>query len=114
MGLPDAGPLSAQELADQGLAKDATMQALAADVAKNEPMAQMLTSLLVVLRAVANPITVDQVAGRMRVSIEAGSVGISTNQTLTNLAQHGGVAANSLVYDQMHGAWAGTVRRCIT
>lgn len=92
---------------------DAQMRATAVAVTPANVEA-LLMNLLRALRNIENPIHVDQVTGRLRVAIEAGSVGISTNQTLTNIAQHGGVAANSLVNDQMTAAWALSVRRWIS
>jgi hypothetical protein len=71
-------------------------------------------ALLAVLKAIASPITFDPSTGSTRVS---GSVVVSTLptlSTLTNLAQVGGVPANTIPDDVMRAAWAASVRGRIT
>jgi hypothetical protein len=74
-------------------------------------------ALISALKAIANPMTFDPANGSTRVS---GSVAVSvlpalsTVSLVTNLAQVGGVAANTLVTDMMQTAWALSVRARIT
>ena len=73
-------------------------------------------ALIRVLQAIANPITFDPATGSTRV---AGSVSVSagtlqTVATVTNLAQVGGVPANTIADDMMRTAWATSVRGRIT
>ena len=96
------------------------------DVASSNPMPVLETdaaaSLMRLLALIANPPSIDPASGRMRVLLDAtggaqtlGTVTtVTTVSTLTNMAQVGGIAANSFIYDQMHSAWALTVRPRIT
>jgi hypothetical protein len=71
-------------------------------------------ALLAVLKAIASPITFDPPTGSTRVS---GSVVVSslpTLPTLTNLAQVGGVPANTMSDDVTRAAWTASVRGRIT
>lgn len=73
-------------------------------------------ALLQVLRAIADPITVDPASGRLRVVLDAtgGAQTLGTVSTVTNQAQLGGVAANSAIYDAMDAAYAHCLRGRIT
>ena len=80
-------------------------------------------ALIAALKQIASPMFFDPSVGAMRVyipaNVNAGSVTVAsgtigTVSTLTNMAQVGGVAANSLVLDNMMTAWALTVRARVT
>lgn len=71
------------------------------------------------LESIANPTHADPANAALRVlfpsaqavTISSGTVTtVTTCATVTNLAQIGGVAANSLVLDQSDTAWATAVR----
>lgn len=63
------------------------------------------------LESIANPTYADPASAALRVLISSGTVTtVTTCATVTNLAQIGGVAANSLVLDQSDTAWATAVR----
>ena len=84
-------------------------------------------ALLQVLRAIADPVTMDPASGRLRVMLDASggaqtlgtvtTVGtvttcstVTTVATVTNQAQVGGVAANGAIYDAMDAAYAHCLR----
>jgi hypothetical protein len=80
-------------------------------------------ALIAALKQIASPMSFDPSVGAMRVyippNVNAGSVVISsgtvnTVSTVANIGQVGGVAANSLVLDNMMTAWALSVRGRIT
>jgi hypothetical protein len=77
-------------------------------------------ALIAALKQIASPMSFDPSVGAMRVyipaSVNAGQVAIAsgTITAVTNLSQVGGVAANSLVLDNMMTAWALTVRARVT
>lgn len=83
------------------------------------------------LSALVQPIWQDVSSGRLRVVLDpaggAQTLGtvttvsnvttvatVTTVSTLTSMSQIGGVAANSFIYDQMHSAWALSVRMAVT
>jgi hypothetical protein len=80
-------------------------------------------ALIAALKQIASPMSFDPSVGAMRVyipsNVNAGPINISsgtlgTVQSVTNITQVGGVAANSLVLDNMMTAWALTVRARVT
>jgi hypothetical protein len=80
-------------------------------------------ALIAALKEIARPMSFDPSVGAMRVyipaNVNAGPIAIAsgtlgTVQSVTNIAQVGGVAANSLVLDSMMAAWALTVRARVT
>jgi hypothetical protein len=80
-------------------------------------------ALIAALKQIASPMSFDASVGAMRVyipsNVNAGPINISsgtlgTVQSVTNITQVGGVAANSLVLDNMMTAWALTVRARVT
>lgn len=80
-------------------------------------------ALIAALKQIASPMSFDPSVGAMRVyippNVNAGPINInsgtlSTVQAVTNITQVGGVAANSLVLDNMMTAWALSVRGRIT
>lgn len=83
-------------------------------------------AFIAALKQIANPPSFDPSVGAQRVYIPANvnagpvSIGsgtintINTVSTVTNMAQIGGVAANSLASDTMLTAWALSVRARIT
>jgi hypothetical protein len=82
-------------------------------------MRDMNTSLQRLMEIIANPLAVDPTTSRMRVSIEAGGVSVSslptlaavtTVATVTNLAQIGAVNANQVVMDIADTSWAEALR----
>lgn len=55
--------------------------------------------------------TVDPASGRMRISVETGTLpAVTTVSTVTTLSQIGGIAANGAVFDIMQDAWANNIR----
>jgi len=80
-------------------------------------------ALIAALKQIASPMFFDPSVGAMRVyipaNVNAGPISINsgtlgTVQSVTNITQVGGVAANSLVLDNMMTAWALTVRARVT
>jgi hypothetical protein len=80
-------------------------------------------ALIAALKQIASPMSFDPSVGAQRVYIPAnvnagpvsiGSGTLGTVQSVTNITQVGGVAANSLVLDNMMTAWALTVRARVT
>ena len=80
-------------------------------------------ALIAALKQIANPPSFDPAVGAQRVyipsNVNAGPISvaagtINTVTTVTNMAQIGGVAANSLASDTMLTAWALSVRARIT
>jgi len=79
-------------------------------------------SVLSLLHRIANPISIDSTTGRVRVLIDAsggaqtlGTVTtVGTVNAVTNVAQIGGIPANTMVADTMHAAWAQACRSRIS
>ena len=69
-------------------------------------------ALILALKQIASPISLDMTTGSIRVLVSGGS--LSTVSAVTNLTQVGGVPANGLVPDMMQTAWATSVRGRIT
>lgn len=98
----------------------------------------MFVALLRKLESIANPLSLDQSSGRVRVVLDpaggAQTLGtvttvatvttvttVTTVATVTNVSNvvafgpaSAGISAASLVYDAMHSAWANSVRPRIT
>lgn len=88
-------------------------------------------ALMACLRALVHPVWADSASGRLRVVLDplggAQTLGtvttvttcstvtnLTTCATVTTLNQLAGVSAASMIYDQMHAAWAQAVRPRIT
>ena len=67
-------------------------------------------ALIAALKAIANPISLDQATGSMRATVAGNLTTVSGVTTVTNLAQLGAVPANTIPDDMMRTAWATTVR----
>jgi hypothetical protein len=88
-------------------------------------------NMVSLLRALVHPIWEEANTGRLRVVLDplggAQTLGtvttvgtvttcstVTTVSTVTNQAQMGGILTNSMVFDNMHMAWASSVRRAVT
>lgn len=77
-----------------------------------------INSSLVVLEQIANPISIEQSSGRMRVVLDPlggtqtlGAVTtVTTVTTLSNITSIGGTNASSFVFDTMQSTWAMSIR----
>jgi hypothetical protein len=76
----------------------------------------LAANILVALKALIHPIWEEASSGRLRVVLDpiGGVQTLGTVSSVSTLGQVGSVPANSFIYDQMHAAWAGSVRRAIT
>lgn len=110
---PDTGaPNAATEVTLLALkaATEALLQAASAirDNADN-------AALIATLKALVHPIWADAYSGRLRVVLDpaGGAQTLGTVTSVTSLVQFSGLYTNSFIYDQMHSAWADTVRRAV-
>jgi hypothetical protein len=88
------------------------------DVSKNNPLPTTNNdaALISMLRALVHPIWEEAATGRLRVVLDpaGGAQTLGTITTLSNMSSVGGVATNSMIYDNMHAAWATSVRRAVS
>lgn len=86
----------------------------------NAQTVDLAANILVALRALIHPIWEEAATGRLRVVLDPTG-GVQTLGTVATVGSVSAVArigsntwAESFIYDQMHAAWAGTVRRAIS
>lgn len=94
------------------IAKDSTLDTIA-------EQQEVITELQNTVKYFANILaqlgfTVDPASGRMRITVEAGTLPtvttVTTVSTVTNIAQFGAISTAGTVFDLMQNTWANNIR----
>jgi hypothetical protein len=95
------------------IAKDSTLENMAdqqAEIVKLQNTVKYFADILAQLG-----FTVDPASGRMRITVEAGTLpSVTTVATVTSVTNVGGIGAQGLVFDIMQDTWANCIRGRIT
>jgi hypothetical protein len=99
------------------IAKDSTLENMAdQQAAQHDEMLALQTTVKYFADILAQlGFTVDPTSGRMRITVEAGTLpSVTTVATVTSVTNVGGIGAQGLVFDIMQDTWANCIRGRIT
>lgn len=95
------------------IAKDSTLDTIAE---QQEAIAELQNTVKYFANILAQlGFTVDPASGRMRITVEGGTLPtVTTVTTVTNIAQFGAISTAGTVFDIMQNMWANNIRGRIT